>query len=171
MTILKDDLERLEVVMEDRDLEEAERWVWEECRKGIDHFNFCQNRDLKQKSRVRWAIDGDDNSAFFHRVVNGRKATNSIPGLLIEGDWIQKPALVKYHVMKHFHEHFKENNKYRPVIRCNNMKGLEASKGEELIKRFTKDEIKDAVFDCGSDRAPGPDGFNFRFVKHFFGIC
>ncbi|GKU91338.1 hypothetical protein SLEP1_g5225 [Rubroshorea leprosula] len=28
-----------------------------------------------------------------------------------------------------------------------------------------EDEIKTAVWDCGSDKAPGPDGFNFTFFK------
>ncbi|KAJ0576605.1 putative RNA-directed DNA polymerase [Helianthus annuus] len=35
---------------------------------------------------------------------------------------------------------------------------------------FSKQEIKEAVFDCGSNKAPGPDGFNFRFVKRFWNL-
>ena len=31
------------------------------------------------------------------------------------------------------------------------------------------DEIKKAV-DCGVDRSPGPDGFTFRFLRHFWEI-
>lgn len=29
------------------------------------------------------------------------------------------------------------------------------------------EEIKDAVWSCGSDRASGPDGFTFWFIKRF----
>ncbi|XP_022014901.2 uncharacterized protein LOC110914417 [Helianthus annuus] len=36
--------------------------------------------------------------------------------------------------------------------------------------QFSVDEIKAAVFDCGDDRAPGPDGFNFRFFKKFWSL-
>ncbi|GJR20209.1 putative RNA-directed DNA polymerase, eukaryota, reverse transcriptase zinc-binding domain protein [Tanacetum coccineum] len=32
------------------------------------------------------------------------------------------------------------------------------------------DEVKAAVWDCGSDKAPGPDGFSFAFVKKFWNI-
>lgn len=24
------------------------------------------------------------------------------------------------------------------------------------------------MFDCGGDKAPGPDGFNFRFIRKFW---
>nr|GFB99190.1 RNA-directed DNA polymerase, eukaryota, reverse transcriptase zinc-binding domain protein [Tanacetum cinerariifolium] len=31
------------------------------------------------------------------------------------------------------------------------------------------DEIKEAIWDCGSSKAPGPDGYTFTFVKKFWG--
>lgn len=34
---------------------------------------------------------------------------------------------------------------------------------------MTPEEIKAAVWACGSDRAPGPDGFTFKFIKTFWG--
>ncbi|XP_057432616.1 secreted RxLR effector protein 78-like [Lotus japonicus] len=30
------------------------------------------------------------------------------------------------------------------------------------------EEIKEAVWDCDGDRSPGPDGYNFRFIKSFW---
>ncbi|GKD13922.1 RNA-directed DNA polymerase, eukaryota, reverse transcriptase zinc-binding domain protein [Tanacetum coccineum] len=35
---------------------------------------------------------------------------------------------------------------------------------------FSREEIKRAVWDCGGDRAPSPDGFTFAFFKHFWSI-
>ncbi|GJT95097.1 RNA-directed DNA polymerase, eukaryota [Tanacetum coccineum] len=32
----------------------------------------------------------------------------------------------------------------------------------------TKDEIKRAVWDCGTDKSPGPDGFTFGFYRRFW---
>ncbi|XP_076942563.1 uncharacterized protein LOC143612468 [Bidens hawaiensis] len=34
----------------------------------------------------------------------------------------------------------------------------------------TLEEIKSAVWSCGSDKSPGPDGFTIGFVKHFWDI-
>ena len=34
----------------------------------------------------------------------------------------------------------------------------------ELEKSVTDEEIRAAVWDCGSQKAPGPDGFSFLFL-------
>ncbi|GJR01528.1 RNA-directed DNA polymerase, eukaryota [Tanacetum coccineum] len=41
---------------------------------------------------------------------------------------------------------------------------------KNLESRFTEKEIWEAVSRCCSDKAPGPDGFNFRFIKKFWEI-
>ncbi|KHN27108.1 Transposon TX1 putative 149 kDa protein, partial [Glycine soja] len=41
---------------------------------------------------------------------------------------------------------------------------------EELIAPFSDQEIKEAVWSCGGDKCPGPDGFNFNFIKEFWGV-
>ncbi|GKB50839.1 RNA-directed DNA polymerase, eukaryota, partial [Tanacetum coccineum] len=35
---------------------------------------------------------------------------------------------------------------------------------------FQKDEIKQAVWDCGLDKSPGPDGFTFGFYRKFWSL-
>uniref|UniRef100_A0A251TYL1 Reverse transcriptase domain-containing protein n=1 Tax=Helianthus annuus TaxID=4232 RepID=A0A251TYL1_HELAN len=37
-----------------------------------------------------------------------------------------------------------------------------------LLVNFSILEIERAVWDCAGDRAPGPDGFNFSFIKQFW---
>ncbi|XP_028193184.1 uncharacterized protein LOC114378756 [Glycine soja] len=31
-----------------------------------------------------------------------------------------------------------------------------------------EEEVRQAIWDCGSERCPGPDGFNFKFIKKFW---
>ncbi|KAJ0910951.1 putative RNA-directed DNA polymerase [Helianthus annuus] len=164
----KNDMQRLEQIMEERDLEEEEIWVWEECKRGADQVNCWKGRDLQQKSRVRWAMKGDENSACFHRIMNGRKASNNIPGLLVDGQWVSKPSLIKKEVFQFFRNHFSEKHSVRPVMECDNFKSLSSVDADRLVRAFSKEEIREAVFDCGSDKAPGPVGFNFKFIKHFW---
>ncbi|XP_035844111.1 uncharacterized protein LOC118490529 [Helianthus annuus] len=61
----KEELEYLDKLSETRDLNEEERWVREECSKNIRERDLAAALDLKQKSRCRRALEGDENSAFF----------------------------------------------------------------------------------------------------------
>ena len=39
---------------------------------------------------------------------------------------------------------------------------------EILESEVSLEEVKDAVWDCGSDKSPGPDGFTFGFIKRYW---
>ncbi|GJU03120.1 hypothetical protein Tco_1113458 [Tanacetum coccineum] len=41
---------------------------------------------------------------------------------------------------------------------------------EYLENHVSLDEIKSAIWDCGSNKAPGPDGFTFAFVKKYWDL-
>ncbi|PNX68012.1 cysteine-rich receptor-like protein kinase, partial [Trifolium pratense] len=43
-----------------------------------------------------------------------------------------------------------------------------ASEASSLIKPFSLDEVKAAVWDCDNYKSPGPDGINFGFIKDFW---
>ncbi|KAF5753621.1 putative RNA-directed DNA polymerase [Helianthus annuus] len=87
---------------------------------------------------------------------------------MINNAWVFKPTKVKQEVHRFFKDRFAEDMKLRPGLICHDLKVLDALDSSELVKPFELKEIKDAVFDCGSDKAPGPDGFNFRFIKRFW---
>lgn len=41
---------------------------------------------------------------------------------------------------------------------------------EMLIQPFIEIEVKEAIWGCDSSKSPGPDGFNFRFMKEFWDV-
>ena len=47
---------------------------------------------------------------------------------------------------------------------------LGSHQNEMLVEQFQEDEVRRAVWSCGSDKSPGPDGLNFKFVKQFWHI-
>ncbi|XP_022032561.2 uncharacterized protein LOC110933657 [Helianthus annuus] len=93
-TTLAQDLADLDEVVEDRDFTEAEQWVYEEAKVRIKELEDFKQKDIRQKSRVRWAKEGDENTRYFHGIINKRKVSNSIPGLLINGEWVTVGAVV-----------------------------------------------------------------------------
>lgn len=64
---------------------------------------------LKQKSIIKWAVDGDENNRFFHGMVRERLKKNTINGLSINGNWVEDPAMVKEEIFNHFKCHFSES--------------------------------------------------------------
>nr|GFD35650.1 RNA-directed DNA polymerase, eukaryota, reverse transcriptase zinc-binding domain protein [Tanacetum cinerariifolium] len=38
---------------------------------------------------------------------------------------------------------------------------------DDLERGVSRDEIKRAVWNCGDNKSPGPDGFNFEFFKKY----
>ncbi|KAJ0877963.1 putative RNA-directed DNA polymerase [Helianthus annuus] len=163
-----EELETLESIMEIRELNEEEQWVFAENKKVILERDIKKCSEAKQRARVKWAVDGDANSKYFHSLVNLRKASNSIPGLVINGRWESDPARVKKEIMFYFRSRFKEEWEVRPLISYEGNKTLGEEEKNFLIQTFSLEEIKVAVSECGSDKAPGPDGLNMRFIKKFW---
>ncbi|XP_022032949.1 uncharacterized protein LOC110934063 [Helianthus annuus] len=102
LNLAKQELEELESALEVRDLEEEEIWALAENKRIIEEIELAKVKDLKQRSRVCWAKEGDENSKFFHTMINCRKASNVIHGITVGNEWVSKPSLVKKEVFNFF---------------------------------------------------------------------
>ncbi|GKD04387.1 putative RNA-directed DNA polymerase, eukaryota, reverse transcriptase zinc-binding domain protein [Tanacetum coccineum] len=105
--------------------------------------------DLHQKAKVRWATDGDENSRFFHGMINSNSNRVRINGLNISGSWITDPVTIKEHIFQSFESKYKEGNISRPSFSSNLFKQLSLAESNILDQPFSFQEIKDAVWDCG----------------------
>ncbi|GJT27574.1 RNA-directed DNA polymerase, eukaryota [Tanacetum coccineum] len=65
-----------------------------------------------------------------------------INGIMVKGNWITNPCLIKDAFLQFYKRKFQAQD---------------------------TQEIKEAVWDCGSSKAPGPDGYSFAFVKKYWG--
>ncbi|XP_076885093.1 uncharacterized protein LOC143534510 [Bidens hawaiensis] len=77
--IVKAELDKSEMELETRELSEEEDWVILESLNELTKIANFKVTDIKQKSRARWALFGDENSAFFHNFVNNRKRKKFYP--------------------------------------------------------------------------------------------
>jgi hypothetical protein len=86
----------------------------------------------------------------------------------VEGVAVEGVTPIRQAVFSHFASHFKALNVERPNVDNLPFKRLSVSEGGSLIKPFSLDEVKVAVWDCDSYKSPGPDGVNFGFIKEFW---
>ncbi|XP_022041207.1 uncharacterized protein LOC110943781 [Helianthus annuus] len=101
-------LEALELVAETRNLTEEEIETRAQCKNFVVETDRLKNMDLKQKSRVKWAVEGDENTAYFHGIINANTTNNRISGLRIQGEWTNNPVLIKDYVADFFCDRFSE---------------------------------------------------------------
>ncbi|GKC89097.1 putative RNA-directed DNA polymerase [Tanacetum coccineum] len=125
---------------------------------------------MKQKCRLRWAVEGDENSRFFHSILKNRYAKFSIKGIHVNGSWVESPGEIKQAALDYYAARFKESNTQRPLLDSPLFKKLSESDADFLESKFTVEEVTSAVWDCAGSKAPGPDEFNFNFIKTFWDV-
>ncbi|GJY49198.1 RNA-directed DNA polymerase, eukaryota [Tanacetum coccineum] len=137
---------------------------------SLQELNKHKSMEMAQKAKIKWAIEGDENSKYFHGILNKQRSRSAIRGVLASGNWIENPILVKHEFLNHFKHRFERPNKTRPSITMNFPRHLNSVQQSDMEADVTTDEIKKAVWECGSDKSPGPDGFSFGFYRHFWYI-
>ncbi|GJZ47587.1 RNA-directed DNA polymerase, eukaryota [Tanacetum coccineum] len=127
-----------------------------------------ETRDNLQKSKIKWAIEGDENSKYFHGIINKKRSQLWIHGIFTDGEWKTDPGAVKEAFKVHFVDRFKQpiNGRLKLNISFNNR--LSTDQVVDLDRGVSRDEIRVAVWDCEDNKSPGPDGFTFEFFKRYW---
>nr|GEW87278.1 RNA-directed DNA polymerase, eukaryota, reverse transcriptase zinc-binding domain protein [Tanacetum cinerariifolium] len=102
-------------------------------------LNKIKASKAAQKAKIKWSVEGDENS-----------------------------NLVKDEFVQHFSSRFGKPIDIRASIDMNFPKVLSSVQKEELECDVSKEELKRAVWDCGMDKYPGPDGFTFGVFCKFW---
>jgi hypothetical protein len=121
-----------------------------------------------QQSRMNWLREGDANSKFFHGIMSSRRRGNAISSILVDGALVEGVTHVREVVFSHFSAHFKAVYEDRSTVDNLTFRTLSHADGVELIQPFCVEEVKAAIWDCDSNKAPGPNGISFGFLKEFW---
>nr|GEV15713.1 RNA-directed DNA polymerase, eukaryota [Tanacetum cinerariifolium] len=116
------------------------------------------------------AVKGDENSSFFHGMLKMKRNMLNVRGVMIDEVWVDNPERVKREFFEHFKDRFCQPGLKDASIQMEFPYKLSEENLREVERDVTNDEIKRAVWDCGIDKAPGPDGFTFGFFRRFWDI-
>nr|GEV85334.1 RNA-directed DNA polymerase, eukaryota, reverse transcriptase zinc-binding domain protein [Tanacetum cinerariifolium] len=72
-----------------------------------------------QKAKIKWAIEGDENSKFFHGMINRKRANLAVKGVMIKGEWVDDPSIVKDEFRDYFASRFYDSGIRHGVINFN----------------------------------------------------
>nr|GEY93057.1 RNA-directed DNA polymerase, eukaryota [Tanacetum cinerariifolium] len=126
--------------------------------------------DCMQKVKIQWAIEGDENSKFFHGIINRKRANLDIKGVMVDGECMDDPSRVKEEFRSHFATRFQAPGVNRSRLNFRFPNRLNPDQVAKLENPITRDEIRNAMWACGENKSPGPDGFTFEFFRKFWNI-
>ena len=142
------------------ELEERIQWKDE-----LDMLLQQEETLWRQRARVQWLNDGDQNTKFFHTWASNKHRKNLIFELHYKGERLTDNRQV--------HQTFRDY--YKGLLGASPNLSVKADwqtlyPGEQLplqdLERpFMVDEVKKAVFSLASQKSPGPNGFSFEFYK------
>jgi hypothetical protein len=121
-----------------------------------------------QQARLRWLKEGDANTKFFNGIMSARRRRNTIQLLQVNGSQVTGVQDIRSAVFTYFSSHFKRMVEVRPGVYNLPFRRLSVIEAGSLTRPFTVDEVKQAVWDCDSNKSPGPDGISFGFLKKFW---
>jgi hypothetical protein len=135
-------------------------------------WKYLRNKEalMYQRSRAKWLKEGDANTKFFHGCVKARLKSNFIAAIRVEDRWVDTPSLIKEEVSSYFEKHVSSIPLPRPKIDGVIFPTLSEEENAELTSIFTMEEIEEVVRCSDGNKSPGPDGFNFAFLKKFWGM-
>ncbi|GLT51155.1 hypothetical protein SLA2020_245850 [Shorea laevis] len=98
-------------------------------------------------------------------MAKGRRAHNNIAGLRCNGAWTDDPDMVKDEIARYFRRVFQGETWNRPKPGNIKFQQISEEKKEWLERPFSVEEIEEGLRSCDGSKAPGPDGYNFNFLK------
>ena len=73
-------------------LVDSQRALWLEKLRTIE---LKENLDASQKEKNNQGVEADENTKFFHAIVNQKRRTLSIHGIMYEGHSLLDPTMIK----------------------------------------------------------------------------
>ncbi|GJW56437.1 RNA-directed DNA polymerase, eukaryota [Tanacetum coccineum] len=111
---------------------------------------------VSTKDSVKWATEGDENSKFFHGIINKKRRQQAIKGILLDGEWIDNPDHVKREFYNPFANIFSAPDWSRVPMKGIFPRPLGVNSSHDLEGDISVDEIKKAVWDFRDLRQGDP---------------
>ncbi|GKA34668.1 integrase, catalytic region, zinc finger, CCHC-type containing protein [Tanacetum coccineum] len=115
-----------------------------ELMKSLNDMQSLEAMDITKKSKVRWSIEGDENTKFFHGILNKKRSHLSVRGVLMDGDSVTELVQVKHAFYLHFAHRFNKSKPFWLLLEAQFPNVLSIDQVAELERDISNEEIKRA---------------------------
>jgi hypothetical protein len=142
-------------------------------RKGEIQFKLMKIYEEEElywfrRSSEKWLLEGDNNTAYFHRVANGRRRKNTMYSLKKDDIHIQGTADLLTHATEYYKMLFGPREGNLMQLADSVWSVQEKLSDEDNIKLnepFSEEEIQATINSMVKNKAPGPDGIPIEFYQ------
>lgn len=154
----------LDLAQENRLLSSDEIDLRKRLKRKVLALSVVERSRKRQCARVSNIKEGDANTKYFHMRVNARRRKNHIFRLHHNNGWVTEHEAKEQIIHNHLLETM---GPVQPRSLDFNWEGLHFTTPDLdcLGEPFSEEEIKEAINQMPSDKAPGPDGFTGAFFK------
>ncbi|CAJ2652296.1 unnamed protein product [Trifolium pratense] len=116
--------------------------------------------------KISWfSADGKSMSRIDRFLYFRRRRKNQLVALKDGDQWIEGVEEVKGCVKNFYADYFQEKWLNRPNLNGLQFQTLSDEDNLLLMAPFSSEEVKEAIWSSDGNKCPGPDGFNFTFLK------
>ncbi|GJS47552.1 RNA-directed DNA polymerase, eukaryota, reverse transcriptase zinc-binding domain protein [Tanacetum coccineum] len=113
--------------------------------KEQDDIQQLEDMDLIQKDKVKWDVEGDENTKFFHGILKQKRFYQSVQGIMIDREWVTNPHQVKLAFYNFFKDKFDVSDSSIELSSVIPSSTLSQNDNLELEKPVSDEEIRLAV--------------------------
>ncbi|XP_062007966.1 uncharacterized protein LOC133724996 [Rosa rugosa] len=163
--------------------EELTKWPFDSCDDGVqvkrkevvselNKYLELEESLWKQRSRVSWLREGDQNTKFFHSYAKTRGRKNCIQGITnSEGVWQDSEEGIQHAFLAYFPMLFtSEGHNHMELVLDAVPMRVTDEMNQRLSKPFTRIDIETALKHMSPDKSPGEDGFPTRFYQTYWDV-
>lgn len=176
----RDKFRELDVKIESKQKEMAEFSV------GVDAISVARHRRAvqeyvklikqkddywRQRAKIHWIKEGDQNTKFFHSMATTRRKKNKIEKIKdCDGTWYHNGSGLEQLIVNYYSDLFSGHGNDDVGVCDLITKGISDEQNVQLTSPFLEAEIKEALDSMHSNKAPGVDGMNPAFFQRFWDI-
>ena len=143
----------------------AERLMRESYKDDLERLAHLEEVSWRQKSKVLWLKEGDNNTNFFHKMANSHRRYNYMEKVEVDGVGHENDSEVREKVANFYESLYQEHEDWRPMVDGLDFARITDEAKVLLEAKFDKEEVVQVVKDLQGDKAPGPDGFTMAFFQ------